>query len=166
MANFYIDDEGMIYAEQSVSAFNTSSGEVDEYGLSLADAPTDSTVSTWLINSIRFRYDGYIVPEETEVHGTVKFTCGVKPRDYASGGIDTLDDYQLIKGWPFKDGFATRFAQNSPQQNFVSYQYTWKPRRGSHLALNRLQDVIMTVRAIQSDFNGSLSIYIRAKRGQ
>ena len=40
MANFYIDDEGMIYAEQSVSAFNTSSGEVDEYGLSLADAPT------------------------------------------------------------------------------------------------------------------------------
>lgn len=165
MANFYIDDNGQIQAEQLVTAFETAAGETDEYGLSLADAPADSTVSVWLINSIRFKYEGFIKPEETAENGLLKFTCGVKPRSYTTE-INSLDDYQEIKGWPFKNGYGSRFAQNSPQQNFVRYQFTWKPTRGTHLALNRLQDVIMTVQAIAADFNGSLEIYIRAKRGE
>ncbi len=166
MANFYIDDSGQMQAEQFVAAFQTNAGTDDEYGLSLADAPADVTVSEWLINSIRFHYQGFLLPGAPTGTGACTFTCGVKPRSLASGLINSLDDYQEIKGWPFKNGFATRFAEDSPQQNFISYQFTWKPSRGSHLALNRLQDVIMTVKAFDGDFKGSMSLYIRAKRGE
>ncbi len=165
MANFYIDDNGQMQAEQAINAFVTAAGDTDEYGLSLADAPVDSTIASWIINSIRFRYDGFIQPGGSATNGALTFTCGVKPRDY-NEEINSVDDYQQIKGWPFKNGYAQRFAEPTTSRNFISYQYTWTKSKGSKpLALNRLQDVIMTVKAFNSDFEGSMSIYIRAKRG-
>lgn len=137
MANFYIDDSGLIYAEQR-TLNTTPVGTVDKTTIGLADAPALSTMSTWLINSIRFKAQGYIDPAGPAVlSGNLHLIGGILPQGYTPYP-DSFDDFQEVKGWPLKNCYQTFYMENTPQKNSYSWTYTWKPSRGNHLALNRL----------------------------
>lgn len=162
MANFYVDDSGLIYAEQS-SSDNTGAGITDINTLGLADAPGTSTMSTWLINSIRFHVQGYIDPSGPAVQdGQFRILCGILPKDYTPYP-NSLDDFQEVKGWPLKNGFKQVFVENTPQANHFSWTFTYKPR--DHLALNRLQEIACSINAVNGDWYSHTSIYVCASRG-
>lgn len=172
MANFYVDDNSTIHAEQSETG-TIAGGSTDEIGLSLADITT-STASTWLINRIKFSLQAYIDPSNVDPGGVLRLLTGVKPRSYTTD-INSLDDFQEIKGWPFKDSFYQFQRANSnitgmPSQPAVLYfSKTYVPKE--HLALNRFQDVIMsfeskTIGGFTCDWAFTGSIYIQAKRGE
>jgi len=166
MAKFYIDDSGLLYAENSALA-STAVNTTDRCRLNLNDAPALSTMSTWLINSIRFSYQGYIDPSGPAVNsGTASVIAGISPEDMASPYPKDLDDFQEIKGWPLKNGYRNFYRENTPQKNSISWTHTWKPSRGNHLALNRLQDILLTFSSESGDWVGMLEIYVCASRGK
>lgn len=163
MANFYIDDSGLMYAEQSATN-QTAAGTTDIDTLGLADAPGTSTMSTWLINSIRFNVMGYIDPSGPAVQdGELRILAGILPKDYTPFP-NSLDDFQEVKGWPLKNGWKHIFVENTPQANHFSWTYTYKPR--DHLALNRLQEIALTLNSSTGDWYSHSTIYVCASRGQ
>ncbi len=163
MANFYIDDSGLIYAEQT-AVNSTAVGTTDSTNLGLNDAPATSTMSTWLINSIKFNVMGYIDPAGPAV-GDGEFSIiagilqtGITPQP------DSLDDFQDLKGWPLKNGWKRVFLENTPQANHFSWTYTYKPR--DHLALSRLQEIVLNIKSAKGDWITTSNIYVCASRGR
>ena len=164
--DFYIDDSGLIFAESNASHLTGPAGS-DAIDLSISDAPALSTMSTWLINRIKFQVSSLLT--SVAVPGTfaeLDILGGVM-QSGVSGLITDFEDYQDIKGWPIKGAKGYMLAFDNPQQMYRSWSYTWTPSRGNHLALNRLQDINL---AIKDSGNGTwtshLRIVVEAKRGQ
>ncbi len=168
IAQFYIDDSnGSVYASQ-FSLETTGVAASDRLTLGLDEIPT-STMSTWLINRIRFRYSGFYEQAVGNDVAQLSYCCGIHESSITDELTSVLA-YQDIKGWPLKGCFGTLSAlgvtEESPNIR-TSWSKTWTPSRGNHLALNRLQTIQMGIQNQGSGtWEGTISIEVEAKRGR
>lgn len=170
MAQFYIDDNGLIYAlqfnAQRTSA--TSGGAVQDMRLGLADAPADSTVPTWIINTIRFRIDGWADADDASDYAIYTWFAGIVPAGNADG-YDSLADFQEVKGWPSDQCFGAGGVPNYPGSGTAPGRFsitkTYHPDKT--LVLNRMQDIYLGFKTnVGADLFIRPSISVSAKRGR
>lgn len=175
MAEFYIDESGLIYAAQA--SFSASEDTVSTVysvlGLNDISSSTDSSMSTWLIDNVRWKVQISMnsdTPLSTEAYGTV--CMGVAPTDLGLGIADDLQtpsDYQDYKGWPLKRGFDSWMVSDHASAARTSVSGTWKPKNNT--ALNRLQQFVLAVNVdfgqnALSTFAIRRMIIVQAKRGR
>ncbi|AXH78868.1 MAG: hypothetical protein [Circular genetic element sp.] len=173
MVEFYIDNvTGKIQAYQyrfgSIDAAATDRNSVD---LGLDDITSasntelqDSTVSTWLIDHIRFKFNATLDdPNSTAGYGHIQ--TSILPTGLIGSAMTDVSDIQDKAGWPLTRGEAYYYANthNPGSSGQTSWSYTYRPK--SNLALNRIQEVVMAFKVIQGTFNYLGSVHIQAQRG-
>lgn len=168
IAQFYIDDSnGSVYASQ-YSTETTGSSTNDRLVLGLDEIPT-STMSTWLINRIRFKFSGFYEQAIGNDAGPLSILCGISESSITDN-LYSLGSYQDIKGWPLKGCFTTLASLGVSEESAnirSSWTKTWTPSRGNHLALNRLQNIQMAIHNHGTGiWESVLSISVEAKRGR
>lgn len=163
---WYIDTNGLIYGTHYRSAV-LGAGLTSAVDLGLKDITTSlpqTTVATIMIDKIRFKVSAVLGGGLTDAVLTAQ--AGVKPTTVLGSTLAQITDYQDIQGWPIKDGYTIVEANtlHAGSSGIVSWTYTYKPK--NKLALNRLQDVNLCIKAEIGSFAASLSsIWIQGKRG-
>lgn len=173
MVEFYLDNvTGKIHAYQF--RFGTiAAAAVDRNSVTLGlddirnasnTEVQDSTVSTWIIDHIRFKFSCTLDPTSAQA-GYGHIQTGVLPTGLVASGMTDVSDFQDKNGWPLTRGETYFYANvtNTGSSGQASWSHTYRPR--NKLALNRIQEVVMPFKTIQGDFNYLASVHIQAQRG-
>ncbi len=164
MVSYYVDDlYKQIYVTSSLYETAKSTGTNSDMRLGLSDLPELPGQSTWYIRSILFKAQGYQAEAGVSPDTRIQLTGGFLRRDIADV-MYNVERYQDINGFPAKGVSSQSLILNNPQQNFFSFQKTWKP--SENLTLNREQDISWTARnTTGNDMTFYLSLLIHAERG-
>ena len=159
----YIDNQHkQLYASEYAYDTVVASGDSDTLRVSLSNYAELPATTAWYIRSIRFKFQGY--QDEAQVGPDTRIRClaGILPSDVPNI-MGELDDYQDFNGWPCSGVVQDLLVRNNPQQNFVSYTNTYKPKKA--LTLNREQDIVWNVKnVVGNDMTMFLSMVIHAER--
>lgn len=162
----YIDmlhDQLYVASEQRSGGISAGSSHQITFGLSdFGELPGQST---WHIRSIKFYLMGFQEEAGLSPYSTYRILGGITNRDIASStNYSELSDYQDIAGFPLKDVQKDGLVLNNPQQNWFSWQKTYRPRK--HLSLNREQNFVFCVKSVYgNDLTTQLGMYLHAERG-
>jgi hypothetical protein len=151
-----------VSSEEQSGATPTGSSQQMTFGLSdFGELPGQST---WYIRSVKFYVMGYQDAGGVSPYTTCRFLGGVVNRDLSAAVRAELSDYQDIAGFPLKGVQKDIMIENTPQQNWFSYQSTYRPRKA--LTLNREQNFSWCAKNVGgNDMIFSLGIYLHAERG-
>lgn len=160
----YIDNlHKQLYVRDSTNESGVSTGNSTQLEIGLSDIAELPGQSTWFIRSIKFYCSGYQDALGVAPDTRIRVLGGVMNRDI-SGDMGELEDYQDIAGWPLNKVCKDLIVENTPAQNFFSFQYTYTPRKA--LTLNREQDIIFCVKNVYgNDMTFQVNMYVHAERG-
>ncbi len=163
--DIYIDNlhkQLYVSSEQQSGPIATGASEQMTFGLSdFAELPGQST---WYIRSVKFYVMGFQDEAGASPYTTCRFLGGICNRDISATIRAELSDYQDISGFPLKNVQKDIMILNNPQQNWFSYQSTYRPRKA--LTLNREQNFSWCAKNVGgNDMTFSLGIYLHAERG-
>ncbi len=177
MAAYYVDNNGTIYASDSLQTTSVAAGASAEVNIGLADLTDFSGLSTWIINRVHFytkcfiENSGLLQNEQTYLLAL----GGIAP--VGAGTLSGLGDYQGINGWPLKGVHHYLYLQgaeaagdpgNASMRGVQSFSKTWTPSRRNHLALHREQEINFNVKVVSGnpDVDIFQSIIVEARRGK
>lgn len=168
MADVYIDNNQTIYAVQRVFQGSIASGASISTYTGLQDWLDLSGQSTVFVNYLHFECWGTAENGGVgESHGHM--ISGIVPWDYRVGGPSRIEDFQLIKGWPFKNCKKFYYAYTGDTGNSANtfrMSFTWRPKKGRPLLINREQAVYVNVfNTYGQPIQGLVSITGQFKRG-
>lgn len=161
--DWHIDDNGLLLGNNFRQALvNTGTHNYIDIGLKDIDVTfPQTTVSKFMINHIRFKFQGSSVPPNTS--GYVRIQAGIVPVGIVAD-MSTLESYQKVEGWPLTKGsvYIRTDVQNPGSSGLISWSHTWRPKNKT--ALNRMQDIRLDYFTISGDFETLASIQVEGKR--
>ena len=144
LADYYIDNNGSIYASSKSFSSGVASGQSYRNWIGVSNISELSGQSTLYVNYVHAEFKGTASSGGTgESYGWT--ITGVLPQDViALSTPDTLASFQDLKGWPFKNSKKYYYAYTGDPGNSgnqIRTSYTWRPKRGRSLQINRQQAI-------------------------
>jgi hypothetical protein len=165
MAQIYIDNlHKQLYVSDSRELGSVATGSSNQMSFGLSDFGELPGQSTWYIRSVRFYAMGFQDLLGGSPNTAVRLQGGVVSRDIHTTVVAELSDFQDIAGWPLNHVQKELIIENIPEQNWFSFQRTYKPSKA--LTLNREQNFTWCAKnVVGNDMTFLVAMYLHAERG-